>query len=121
MTNEQNQALGEIGVGETYHEHRRQLMLERQEGLTDTYNRFHDPDETAADIARLRELHVKMDCAVAAAYGWDDLVLGHGFHEMMRGVRFTIDQDVRWEILDRLLELNHERYEEEVRQGLHGK
>jgi hypothetical protein len=107
-------------IGETYHEHRRQLMLERQEGLTDTYNRFHDPDETAADIARLRELHVKMDRAVAAAYGWDDLALGHGFHETMQGVRFTIDQDVRWEILDRLLELNHERYEEEVRQGLHG-
>jgi len=39
----------------------------------------------------------------------------------MQGVRFTIDQDVRWEVLDRLLELNHERYEEEVRQGLHGK
>jgi len=27
----------------------------------------------------------------------------------------------RQEILDRLLELNHQRYAEEVRQGLHGK
>ena len=42
----------------------------RQEGLTKTYNRFHDPDESAADIQKLRDLHVEMDKAVAAAYGW---------------------------------------------------
>jgi hypothetical protein len=105
-------------IGEAYHEHRRQLMLDRQEGLTDTYNRFHDPEETAGDIVRLRELHVEMDEAVAAAYGWEDLELGHGFHETPQGVRFTIDQDVRWEVLDRLLALNHERHEEEVRARL---
>ena len=57
-------------IGETYHEHRRQIMLARQEGLTKTYNRFHNPSETAADIAELRRLHVEMDNAVAAAYGW---------------------------------------------------
>ena len=51
-------------LGETYHEHRRQMMLARQEGLTTTYNRFHNSDERAADIARLRELHVEMDRAV---------------------------------------------------------
>jgi hypothetical protein len=51
-------------------EYRRQIMLIRQEGLTKTYNRFHDPDETAEDIQKLRDLHVEMDNAVAAAYGW---------------------------------------------------
>ncbi|OQA22518.1 MAG: hypothetical protein BWY63_00795 [Chloroflexi bacterium ADurb.Bin360] len=101
-------------LGETYHEHRRQLMLARQEGLTITYNRFHDPAETAADIARLRELHVEMDQAVAAAYGWDDLDLGHGFHETAQGVRFTLSEPARWEVLDRLLALNHQRHAEEV-------
>ncbi len=30
-------------IGETYHEHRRQLMLGMQLGLTKTYNLFHDP------------------------------------------------------------------------------
>ena len=70
-------------------------MLARQEGLTATYNRFHNPDERATDIARLRELHVEMDRAVAAAYGWDDLDLGHGFHETAQGVRFTIDKAAR--------------------------
>ena len=71
-----------------YHEHRRQIMLARQEGLTKTYNRFHNPDETADDIQKLRELHVEMDNAVAAAYGWTDLDLGHGFHETKQGLRF---------------------------------
>ncbi|MDY7076598.1 MAG: DNA methyltransferase [Chloroflexota bacterium] len=108
-------------VGETYHEHRRQIMLDRQEGLTKTYNRFHDPDEAAADIARLRELHVEMDYAVAAAYGWEDLDLSHGFHETRQGLRFTISDSARREVLTRLLHLNHERYAEEIRQGLHEK
>jgi hypothetical protein len=108
-------------IGEAYHKHRRQVMLDRQEGLTATYNRFHDPEETAADIARLRELHVEMDNAVAAAYGWDDLDLGHGFHETSQGLRYTISQEARWEVLDRLLALNHERYEEEVKARVHEK
>ena len=96
-------------------------MLARQEGLTKTYNRFHDPDETAEDIQKLRELHVEMDNAVAAAYGWTDLDLGHGFHETKQGLRFTISEPARREVLARLLKLNHERYAEEVQQGLHDK
>jgi hypothetical protein len=96
-------------------------MISRHEGLTKTYNRFHNPKENAEDIQRLRELHVEMDCAVAAAYGWTDLDLGHGFHETQQGMRFTIGGESRREVLDRLLKLNRERYEEEVRQGLHDK
>jgi hypothetical protein len=94
-------------------------MLARQEGLTATYNRCHNPDERAADIGRLRELHVEMDRAVAAAYGWSDLALNHGFHETSQGVRFTISEAGRREVLARLLELNHQRYAEEVAAGLH--
>ncbi len=108
-------------LGETYHDCRRQLMLVRQEGLTKVYNRLHDPQETSADIAELRRLHVEMDHAVAAAYGWQDLDLGHGFHETAQGVRYTLSELARREVLARLLHLNHERYEEEVRQGLHDK
>jgi hypothetical protein len=59
--------------------------------------------------------------AVAAAYGWQDLDLGHGFHETAQGVRYTISAAARREVLGRLLRLNHERYEEEVRMGLHEK
>ena len=108
-------------IGETYHKYRRQLMLDRQEGLTATYNRFHNPDEAAADIARLRALHVEMDQAVAAAYGWSDLDLHHDFHETPQGLRYTISESARREVLGRLLELNHARHEAEVKAGLHRK
>ena len=46
------------------------LMVRNDEGLTKTYNRFHDPDERDADIVKLRELHAAMDRAVLDAYGW---------------------------------------------------
>jgi hypothetical protein len=62
-----------------------------------------------------------MDNAVAAAYGWTDLELEHGFHETKQGVRYTISEPARREVLARLLKLNHERYAEEVKQGLHEK
>jgi hypothetical protein len=106
---------GELNV------HRSALMLERHEGLTKTYNRLHDAEEQADDIIRLRDLHVSLDHAVRDAYGWSDLELGHGFHETRFGTRFTFAPVPRQEVLDRLLELNHERYAEEVRHGLHGK
>ncbi len=108
-------------IGARYDAHRRSIMLARQEGLTKTYNRFHKPDETSEDIQTLRNLHVEMDQAVARAYGWNDLDLGHGFHETKQGIRFTVSEPARREILDRLLQLNHERYAEEVKQGLHEK
>jgi hypothetical protein len=62
-----------------------------------------------------------MDEAVARAYGWTDLDLGHDFHETKQGLRFTISPAARQEVLDRLLELNHQRYAEEVAEGLHEK
>ncbi len=58
---------------------------------------------------------------VAATYGWTDLDLGHGFHETKQGVRYTINEPARREVLARLLKLNHERHAEEVKQGLHEK
>src|SRR5579864_6920414 len=47
-----------------------------------------------------------------------DLKLEHGFHETKQGLRYTISEAARREVLDRLLLLNHERHEEEVRAGL---
>jgi len=108
-------------IGERYHLHRQSIMCTRQEGLTKTYNRFHDPHETSEDIIHLRDLHKEMDEAVAKAYGWDDLELGHGFHETKQGLRYTISEEARREVLGSLLKLNHERYAEEVALGLHEK
>ncbi len=56
-----------------------------------------------------------------AAYDWFDLDLGHGFHTTKQGVRYTISESARREVLDRLLALNHQRYAEEVAAGLHDK
>ena len=108
-------------LGEFYQEHRKSSMTRNQQGLTNTYNHFHDPNERSQDVRLLRELHIEMDQAVAATYGWRNLDLGHDFHETTQGSRYTLSEPARREVLDRLLALNHERYEEEVRQGLHEK
>ena len=57
----------------SYYEHRAAIMAAPNEGLTKTYNRFHDPDERTPDILKLRELHAAMDRAVLDAYGWTDI------------------------------------------------
>jgi hypothetical protein len=98
--------------------HRRALMLDRWEGLTKTYNRVHDPDERADNIVELRRLHVQLDHAVAVAYGWDDLPMDHDFHDTRQGVRYTLGPATRTELLDRLLELNHQRAAAEAAAGL---
>jgi hypothetical protein len=103
---------------------RLELMLARQTGLTATYNLVHDPKCTDNEIVELREIHRAIDVAVVRAYRWTDLLdagLDHGFHDTRQGTRYTIGPAVRQEILDRLLELNHARYAEEVKAGLHNK
>ncbi len=60
-------------AGQAYYDFRAALMVKNNEGLTKTYNRFHDPDEHSPDILKLRELHAAMDRAVLDAYGWTDL------------------------------------------------
>lgn len=108
-------------AGKALDEHRAALMISNDEGLTKTYNRMHNADDTSRGIAELRELHVALDLAVRDAYGWRHLDLDHGYHDTPQGVRFTLGPAARTEALDRLLELNHERYAEEVAAGLHGK
>jgi hypothetical protein len=113
-------------AGESYHDHRATLMVARNEGMTKTYNRFHDRSETSEDIQRLRELHAAMDRAVLEAYGWSDLAA--------RATPIFLDEtneddhtyqgrlfwpsDFRDEVLARLLALNAERHVEEVRLGI---
>jgi len=114
-------------------------MLANNEGLTKTYNRFHNPDCTDVGIQKLRDLHVEMDNAVRDAYGWSDLDLEHDWIKTVAAEekkdkktgkvrtvehvewRFTISERARQEVLRRLLELNHKIYAEEVAAGLHDK
>jgi hypothetical protein len=113
-------------AGQAYHDHRAALMVARNEGMTKTYNRFHDPRETAADIVTLRELHAAMDRAVLAAYGWGDLA-GRAapiFLDETNEDDHTYQGRLFWpspfrdELLSRLLALNAERHAEEVRLGI---
>ncbi len=58
------------------------------------------------------------------AYGWEDIDLSHDFYEVdylpeNDRVRYTISPDARKEVLKRLLKLNHEIHEQEVKAGLH--
>ena len=66
-------------IGERYHQFRAELMVINDEGLTSTYNRFHDPAETNSDYLELRRLHGEIDQAVLAAYGWSDVPNACGF------------------------------------------
>jgi hypothetical protein len=81
-------------------------------------------EEAISGIVKLRELHVEMDNAVLEAYGWQDVQLKHDFYEVdylpeNDRVRFTIHPEARKEILKRLLELNHQLFEQEAHEGLH--
>ncbi|MCP9914837.1 hypothetical protein KBZ07_15800 [Cyanobium sp. BA20m-14] len=66
-------------IGERYHQFRAELMVRNNEGLTTTYNRFHDPAETSLDHLELRRRHGVMDQVVLAAYGWSDVPTACGF------------------------------------------
>ena len=93
--------------------------IEKTEG-TCTFN------EAVRDILHLRELHKQMDETVLKAYGWEDIDLAHDFYEVdylpeNDRVRYTISPDARKEVLKRLLKLNHEIHEQEVKAGLHVK
>jgi hypothetical protein len=105
-------------LGCEYHEHRRQIMLARNLGLTKTYNLFHNAECTDADIARLRELHAEMDRAILACYGWQGLDPQHGFYQNDRGqTRFTVSPAARREALKKLLALNLKVASSESREG----
>lgn len=117
-------------AGREYYEFRAALMVRNHEGLTKTYNRFHDPNETEANILHLRDLHEAMDRAVLDAYGWTDIstncefLLDYEIDEEEAGSRrkkpwrYRWPDDVRDEVLARLLELNAERAAEEERLGV---
>ena len=115
-------------VGADYYRFRTDLMLRHDEGLTKTYNRFHDPDETDPAIAQLRDLHTAMDRTVLDAYGWTDIptycefVLDYEIDKEDWGTRkkpyrYRWPDEVRDEVLARLLELNAKRANEEALAG----
>jgi hypothetical protein len=129
-------------AGEDLEVFRRSVMERRRVGLTALYNLVHEETGRDRDVVRLREIHVEIDEAVRESYAldeereptireyerrvtseslpaWREIELGHGFHETRQGVRFTISAQARVDVLDKLLALNHYRYDQEFKQGLH--
>jgi len=119
-------------IGKEYYEFRADLMVRNNEGLTKTYNRFHDPAETSADIIKLRELHAAMDRAVLDAYGAElanltvppcEFLLDYeddpdedepaGGRQRKKPWRYRWPDAFRDEVLALLLDLNKTRAEEE--------
>jgi hypothetical protein len=103
-------------------------MVQNNEGLTKTYNRLNDPDQCDREILKLRELHAAMDRATLDAYGWRDIptdcqfLLDYEVEEDEWGgrkkpYRYRWPDQVRDEVLSRLVELNAERAREEARSG----
>jgi hypothetical protein len=113
-------------LGDRLDTYRRDVMLSRNSGLTKTYNLVFNPNCNDSDIVELRAIHRAIDEATIRAYDWEERIkavggLDHGFHKVGRETRYTIGPAAQREVLDSLLELNHERYAEEVAQGLHDK
>ena len=118
-------------AGAAYYELRARLMLKNNEGLTETYNRFHDPENNEPNILELRAHHAEMDHAVLCAYGWTDLQPSHEFlldyeedtqenditQRRRKPWRYRWPDDFRDELLARLLELNGRRAQEEFLAG----
>jgi hypothetical protein len=90
--------------------------------MTDAMNAVHSSDCSAAEIVKLRGLLENIDAGVADAYGWSDLDLAHGFQDDDGGASSSqhgLNGRMRDLVLTKLIELNRQRYEEEVDQGLH--
>ena len=129
---ETNEALEE--AGRSYYEYRAALMVRNDEGLTKTYNRFHDPEERSPEIQQLRALHAAMDRAVLDAYGWPDIPTACEFlldyeeedeetentgkkRQKKKPYRLRWPDEIRDEVLARLLALNAERAAQEKLSG----
>ena len=115
-------------TGKAYYEYRAALMVDNHEGMTRTYNRFHDFYEHHPRITELRDLHAAMDRAVLDAYGWTDIptdcdfLLDHAIDEAAWGrkkkpYRYRWPDPVRDEVLARLLALNADRAATEAHPG----
>ena len=115
-------------AGTAYYKYRAALMVRNDEGMTKTYNRFHDPYENDAGITKLRDLHAAMDRAVLDAYGWTDIPVACEFFleydidettwgRKKKPYRYRWPDPVRNEVLSRLLAVNAKRAAEESRSG----
>jgi type I restriction-modification system DNA methylase subunit len=85
------------------------LMEGRGLGVTAALNLVDDPSIKDADVARYRETLVRVDRGLFELYGWQWRPESHDFVNYRNVTRYWFKPGVRVSILDRLLELNHQR------------
>jgi hypothetical protein len=114
-------------AGSAYYEHRATLMQAHNKGLTSIYNLFHDPNCDDNDVVLLRQLHDRMDRAVLDSFAWNDIQPNCQFfaefddeddedqddRPRKKKYRYRWPDEIRDDVLARLLALNRKRALEE--------
>ena len=103
-------------IGERLYITRADYMVETNQGLTQTYNKLKDADCMESPIENLRKLHVEMDRAVLAAYGWNDIAVPP-YSTPTNPEEEKALEAFQDEVIDRLFVLNAERAKEEKLAG----
>ena len=122
--NDSNQILEKIG--KDYHNTRARFLKNYNIGLTEFYHRLHDQEYKQSDIVEIRQLQVLLDENVKKAYEFEDISLNHGFHSVAYlpkndCARYTICEEARIEILNRLSQLNREYHLRESQRVMQNK
>jgi hypothetical protein len=124
-------------AGKALNDARAAYCIDRNQGLTDTYNDLKDPTVTDPALVHLRELHLAVDRAVIEAYGWQDVPVprtpgatGEAARETMPLIEAvppytgpTTNEEKRLHqrfedaVIDQLFALNAVRAAEEARQA----
>jgi hypothetical protein len=114
-------------AGRQYHQYRAEWMIANNQGLTATYNSFNNPQISSTGIVELRRLHSVMDRVVLDSYDWFTLHPTHDFvldyevadeedessRTVKRPWRYRWTDDIREDVLARLLKLNREVSDQE--------
>jgi hypothetical protein len=103
-------------IGARLYETRARLMVERNQGLTTTYNQLKDPACDDPEILALRRLHEDLDRAVLAAYAWPDIPVP-AYESATTPATRAAQESFEDEIIDRLFALNATRAEQETLKG----
>lgn len=87
-------------------------------GLTDMMNAVHSPKNDNKMICEIRKCLEEIDYDVAKAYGWSDIDMAHDFLEypslpLVDRWRFCLSNDIREQIVHRLLDINKQMFENE--------
>jgi len=104
--------------GISHYETRKRICEQKSISRGKLASMVNDRAAMGRELVEMREAIMELDNAATSAYGWDDIALDHGFREVAGRKKFFASESASQEILGRLLKLNHERHDVEVRKAL---